>query len=133
MTAKERAEKCVVEGLLRDYGGWTGSAASTAAIRYAIEAAILEERSRWQPILSDLSMWLASGMGDANTTPEQYEQRIRLGVDASVATEVKREREACATILEEQNKMVNELFDNPGRHDAFARDVAAAIRKRGTP
>lgn len=44
MTAKERADKCVVEGLLRDSGGWTGSAASAVAIEATIEAAILEER-----------------------------------------------------------------------------------------
>lgn len=51
-------------------------------------------------ILSSLSSFLGAGMGDDDTTPEQFAQRIRWGVEHQIAAAIQR----AADVVEEASK-----------------------------
>lgn len=66
-----------------------------------------EQRLSYQ-VLSSLSLWLSQGMGDGSTTAEQYEQRIRDGVNLMISVETER-RERAQADSEALRKRVEEL------------------------
>ena len=51
-------------------------------------------------VLSGLSSYLGAGLGNDDTTPEQYDKRIRWGIDHQIAVTVQR----CADVIEELSK-----------------------------
>ena len=51
-------------------------------------------------VLAGLSSYLGAGLGDDDTTPEQYDERIRWGIDHQIAVTVQR----CADVIEELSK-----------------------------
>ncbi len=62
---------------------------------------------------------------------ECAERFIADQIRAAEADARREEREAIAAYIEEQNGLVNTMFDPPGRHDNFVLDLCEGIRKRG--
>jgi len=80
--------------------------AMTPEDRAEIDAAVAElapaaqAREAALSVLSGLSSYLGAGLGDDATTPEQYDDRIRWGIDHQIAVTVQR----CANVIEELSK-----------------------------
>lgn len=77
----------------------TEVAATLRALRDRLDRAEAE-RDEAMGELSSLSSYLAAGLGDDRTTPAQFAERIRWGVDFIVA----RETEQCADLVHELSK-----------------------------
>lgn len=62
-----------------------------------------QEREACRDVLSSLSSWLGQGFGDGSVTADEFEARIRAGVDTIVDVEVRRREHATA----ERDRLAN--------------------------
>lgn len=88
----------------REFDGETSEVGAKAAAQTdydaRIRAAIVSPGDGWRDVLSGLSSYLGAGLGDEGATLEQYDSRIRWGIEHQASAIVQR----CADVIEELSK-----------------------------
>ena len=76
------------------------------------------ERNEAMDVLSNLSHYLSCGLGDENTTPQDYGARIRGGINA-LTDPIVEEKEKFRKMVESQAKIIIDLFyENKTKHES---------------
>lgn len=77
-----------------------------------------QERDEAMDVLSNLSHYLSCGLGDENTTPQDYGARIRGGINA-LTDPIVEEKEKFRKMVESQAKIIIDLFyENKTKHES---------------